>query len=76
MNNNLKAIVRHYANLKFWFAAWNKEKDAATAGQIRHAIKTIKRMFEQAKQFDMDFDDKLTAAQMQKEMSSIEAVIA
>jgi hypothetical protein len=44
MNNNLKAIVRHFANLKFWFAAWNKEKDAATAGQIKHSIRTIKRI--------------------------------
>ena len=70
-----KTIRGHYANMKFWFMSWLKNKNADLEAQIKKAIATLKELVTLLLTVIGDNDERESAAKISLEVIQIETAL-
>lgn len=70
-----KKITRLFANMKFWFLSWKKDKASDLVAQIKETIEAIKSMIARMFEVDCIGEDRIAIASMNNEVREIEAMI-
>lgn len=70
-----KTIRGHYANMKFWFISWKKDKNNDLHNQIKEAIAVLKELLARLLSAGCNDEERIGLATMNKEVHEIEVLI-
>ena len=68
----VKVIRGHYANIKFWFICWKKDKASGTVEQIKASLAKLKELMGMVSVSMVDDGERIAIANMAKEVKEIE----
>lgn len=74
--SNTKLIRKHYANAKYWFITWTKERTSEFTQKIKESIAAIKELLSTLFSVIGDCAERDECARILKELKAIEAEIA
>ena len=72
---SVEIVRKYFANVKFWFLSWKKDKALDLVTRIKETIESIKAIIASMFDANCNVDDRIVIASVNAEVREIEATI-